>query len=75
MRKDKCRDDFYYWRCENKFDKRCNGYACIVLIDGKHYLRRMNAPNYVYDSTRKEIITPVENLWPKALETNDTPDK
>jgi len=38
MRKDKCRDDLYYWRCEDKYSKRCNGYeyACTILIDGKY---------------------------------------
>lgn len=75
MRKEKCRDDFYFWRCENKYAKRCNGYAFKILIDGKHCLRGMNAQNLVFDLAKREMITLVENLTRKSLKTNDTPDK
>jgi len=35
----------------------------------------MNAHNLVSDPAKREMITIVENLRRKALETNDTPDK
>jgi len=75
MTKDKCRDDYYYWRCENRYSMGCNGYACTILYEGKHYLRHMNAHNHISDPSRKEIIKLVENLRRKAIETNDTPDE
>jgi len=75
MTNDKCRDDFYYWRCEKKNGMKCSGYACTVLINGKHYLRTMSEHNHVSDPARKEIITLVENLRRKALETTDSSDE
>ncbi len=52
MVKNTKRGDLYYWCCEYRKSKNCNGFANTVLIGGQHHLRSTKEHNHAPDATR-----------------------
>lgn len=55
LTKNKNRGDVYYWCCEKRKSLNCNGYASIILADGKYKLKKTKAHNHTPDAAKKDI--------------------
>jgi hypothetical protein len=73
MVKNTNRGDLYYWCCEYRKAKNCNGFANTVLIGGQHHLRSTKEHNHAPDATRALVETASAEIKKRARETDSAP--
>ncbi|CAG8456669.1 11277_t:CDS:1 [Dentiscutata heterogama] len=73
MVKDKCRNNAFYWYCENRDEMGCTGRAVTRLINNQHYLKSASNHIHAAQASRAEVVKTIARIKEHARLTNKKP--
>ncbi|CAG8586190.1 16058_t:CDS:2 [Cetraspora pellucida] len=63
----------YYWCCEFRKSKKCNGRATTLLIKNLHYLQDMSEHKHLPDASRVEVVKAITEVKKRASQSKEKP--